>query len=272
MNCKSQQELLRAHLLELVFSDKSQFLKWSTRPSPACRVQCGIGIGRLGLPRNARIMPIIALPLLQPAGPFVQPASAASYRVPILPVPSYLVKQEFHIKSGSDRNLLLYLSRPQFSAERLDNLQYFGPRCQTPAIRYDGVGTNPIMFADRAAAQVGKLRREFHGDRLDTPDARPCAENQAQRCRNRANRLVNLFQRYRPPRQGEVFVLPAAAPALFNSLFGPLDERRSADRVAAGGYCFQQRSVVLRQARLDVRPIVPPRRSQVATILLAQHN
>ena len=70
------------------------------------------------------------------------------------------------------------------------------------------------MLADRAAAQVGQLRRQLHGDRLGTPDAPAVRGEQPGIDPVMArNRLVNLLKRYRPPRQIEVFVFKAAAPA-----------------------------------------------------------
>jgi hypothetical protein len=64
-----------------------------------------------------------------------------------------------------------------------------------------------------APAQVGQLRRQFDRHRLGAPD--PPAMGRKQPCIHllmMGKRAVNPLQRYRPPQQIEVFILPAAGP------------------------------------------------------------
>ena len=84
------------------------------------------------------------------------------------------------------------------------------------------------MLADRTAAKVGQLCRQLHDDRFGTPHASAMRREQSGIDPVMArNRLINLVQRYRPPRQIEVFILQAASPALLDPLLGPVDWRSS---------------------------------------------
>ena len=90
------------------------------------------------------------------------------------------------------------------------------------------------MLVHGAAARVGQLRRQLDRHRLGAPDPSPMRREQPRIDPVMAgNHLVNLFQRDRPPRQIKIFILPAAAPPLFNRLLGSIAERRSADLVKA---------------------------------------
>ena len=124
------------------------------------------------------------------------------------------------------------------------------------------------MLADCPVAHVGQLRRQLQRHRLSRPGA-AAVRGKAPRIGTEmtSHGRIDLFQRCRPPRQIQVMILHATAAPLFDPLLRPFHEGRAADGVPAGGHRLQQLRVVLQEAGLDVRAVLPPSGSQIAAIL-----
>ena len=79
---------------------------------------------------------------------------------------------------------------------------------------------------------------------------------------------VDFLQPNGPPWQIEVSILHAAATALFDPRLGLFHKCGVADGIAARGHRLQERSIVLHQAGLHVRPVVFPRLGLISAVFL----